>query len=244
MTRRFAPIVPLLLVALLPLGASAEAAPEQVDATITTSESIDRHEGRTESIDAHESGPESIDAHESRAGEIDAHESGAEQLDAHEESSESLQGRVVGSEALEGFGHAEQTPAQRLAAARAKLQAARQRHAQSQQLVHVPAAADPDAPAASSAVGERWDHWTSRIDVARHRIEVAQAVVDVWDESYARMIQADYPRGEARQDLIDSRNKAKQRLEREKAMLPRVLEAAREAGVPPGVLEQHGGASD
>ena len=91
--------------------------------------------------------------------------------------------------------------------------------------------------------GDRWAVWTSRVDMAKHRVEVAEATVEVWDQSYADMIQSDYPRGDARQKLIDSRDTARQRLAAEQAKLPRIVEAARRAGVPPGVLELHAGSA-
>ena len=238
------PLALLATVVLLPSGiALAQDAildPQETEADITTSEEIQNHEGHTENIDRHEGRTENIDNHEGRVGNIDNHEEGSENIDAHEEGSETMHGRVVNSEQLEGMGRAPQTADERLAAARAKLAAARARHTQ-YRASHPPASADPAAPAASAADGDRWGEWTARIDVARHRVDVAAATVEVWDQSYADMIQSDYPRGEARQKLIDSRDQAKQRLAAEQANLPRVVEAARRAGVPPGVLELHAG---
>ena len=45
-----------------------------------------------------------------------------------------------------------------------------------------------------------------------------------------------YPRGQARQDLVDSRERAIQRLVAEKAKLPMLVERARQAGVSQSLL--------
>ena len=213
---------------------------EKPDALITTSEDIDDHEGAYEDIHDYEGETEDIHDHEARAEDIHDHEADSEKLSDHHADSSTLYGKVVESERLQGMGHHPDSTRQRLSTARQKLQAARERHAHHQKrATNYPAAVDPEAPASSAGAEARWDHWTARIDMAAQRIGVAKAVVAVWDESYAEMIQADYPRGDARQKLLDSRDKSVQRLASEEAMLPRMIEEARRAGVPPGVLELH-----
>jgi hypothetical protein len=214
--------------------------PDKPDALITTSESIDDHEGRYEDIHDHEGRTEDIHDHEGRSGDIHDHEGDSEKLSDHHADSETLYDKIVESERLHGMGHLPESTDQRLEDARQKLQAARARHSHHEARARqVPAAADPEAPAASSGAEAQWEHWTARIDMTKERIGVAKAVVDIWDKSYAQMIQADYPRGDARQKLLDSRDQARQQLASEEAMLPRLIEQARRAGVPPGILELH-----
>jgi hypothetical protein len=217
------------------------AEPPKPDAVITTSEDIHDHEGSAEDIHDHEGSTEDIHDHEGSTEDIHDHEEGAERLSDHHADSETLEGRVVESERLHGMGKLPMTSDERLEAAREKLRVARERHAHhaARAKAAAPAAADPDAPASSRSVENRYDHWTAPIDVAKGRIGVAQAAVGVWDESYAKMIQADYPRGDKRQELIDSRDQAKRRLASEEAALHRMIDQARKAGVPPGVLELH-----
>jgi hypothetical protein len=220
--------------------------PVKEDALIGTSEQLGDHDGAYEDIHDHEGHTEDIHDH---GGASQGMQSAApEKLSDHHADSEALAGRVVESERLHGMGHEIKGTGDRLADARARLAAARARHAKHSHPAAAPASAvDPAAPASSQANEKRYEHWTARIDVETHRIEVAKAALDVWDESYARMIQADYPRGEARQKLIDSRDRARERYEAEQARLPRMIEEARKAGVPPGVLELHtssGGASE
>ena len=57
------------------------------------------------------------------------------------------------------------------------------------------------------------------------------------DARYAQMLNRNYPRGDARQQLIDERERAKTRLESERQMSDRLREQARQAGVPESVLE-------
>lgn len=238
----------VFFVTLLPLAFAGadELHPEfgESDADITTTEDIHGHEGRTGGIDSHEGHTETMQGREAKEEGVDPLVTHTEEIDRHESATGSMAGRETTSEALEGEGHGEVTPAQRLRAAEARLEAARARHARVEP--HEPAEALPAAPAASPAGDEPWAKWTARLDVAQKRIQVARAALEVWDQSYADMMRDDYPRGEARQQLIDSRERAKDRLAAEEAKLPKLVEAARRDGVPPGVLEVYssGGAGD
>ena len=228
----------------LGLGGSASQAepgsqPETPDALIGTSENIRDHEGAYEDIHGHEGRSEDIHHHEGTSRSLDGMSVRAEKLSDHHADSETLKGRVVQSERLHGMGHEIKSSSERLDEARARLAAARARHATKMRPAPAATAAAPAAPASAGVNSAPYEHWTARIDVERPRIAVAEAALTVWDEYYARMIQSDYPRGEARQKLIDSRNAARERVEAEQARLPRMVEEARKAGVPPGVLELH-----
>ena len=238
----------LLAVALLPGMSAADPLSfgdsDQPDASITSSEELEGHEGSYQDIHRNEGRTEDIHAHETRSDGLDAHEEGAESLSHHEAGSQTFGPRDAESEALLGMGHPSSTAEERLQEAREKLRAARERHAPIEARAQQDLAdADPDAPVASASGGESDARWTARIDVARERIGVARAAAAVWDDRYSNMIQSDYPRGAARQQLIDSRERAKQRLASEESNLPRLVEAARRAGVSPGVLALHSGAA-
>lgn len=249
-------IVLVFVLALLPAVALAQSGiihPEKPDAEITTSEDIHDHEGRSENIQDHEGGYEDIHGHRGASEDIHRHEAGSEKLADHHADSERINDEVVESERLHGMGALPKTTDERLASARERLRAARARHAHHEAKAREqsalrqsgasapPASAqsDPELSAASQRADDRYAHWTARIDVARERIGVAEASLAVWDESYAQMIQSDYPRGDARQKLIDSRDRARDRVASEKARLPRMIEEAKRAGVPAGVLQQH-----
>jgi hypothetical protein len=216
----------ILGVAALPAGAEVQSL-EQPDALIGGGEQIDDHEAGYEDIHDHEGKTEDIHDHEGKTEDIHNHEGKTEDIHDHHAESESLDGRSVESERLFGM---ENDPDLALSAARQKLLDARQRHArvvrQAEKAVVLPTAEDLT------------DHgtWPHRLEVAQHRILVAEANLQIYDRAYADMIRNDYPRGDARQDLIDSRDRAKGRFESERALLPRLVQHAREAGVPQSVL--------
>lgn len=155
------------------------------------------------------------------------HEGRFENIDRREAASSSLTGRSVLSGRLFGT---QSDPEQALTAAREKLLNARQRHQRAVVRAETTAAAPPTAPEDESG------SWPHRLEMSQHRILVAQANLQIYDKAYADMLHDDYPRGQARQDLIDSRERAVQRLEAEKAKLPMLVERAREAGVSQSLL--------
>jgi len=208
-------------------AAADPATPPQPDALIGGAESLAGHEAAFENIDTHEARPQALDAHEASFGNIDDHEGHFGNIQQHEAASESLAGRSVPSERLFGM---QNDPEQALTAAREELLNARQRHqravVQAEKTLTTPQAAPVDADGT----------WPQRLEMAEHRILVAQANLRIHDKAYADMLRDDYPRGQARQDLIDSRKRALQRLLAEKAQLPRLVEQAREAGVSQSLL--------
>ena len=228
---RLAAVALLTLVALALSHAGPAAGnhdtPRQPDALIGGGESLAGHEAAFENIDAHEARTQTLDAHEAAFGNIDDHEGHFENIDRHQAVSESLAGRSVPSERLFGM---QNDPGQALTAAREKLLNARQRHqravVQAEETLATPLAAPENE-------GGTWPH---RLEMGKHRILVAQANLQIYDKAYADMLRDDYPRDKARQDLIDSRERAMQRLEAEKAKLPMLVARAREAGVSQSLL--------
>lgn len=220
-------------VALLWIAASGHA--EQPDALIGTSEQIATREAGPEALSAHEAGGEEIADHEQGSRSLDGMSVPAEALSDHRATSESLDGRVVDSERLTGMGHPVESSGEGLAAAERALQAARQAHARAQR-EHAPAAMG-SAPAPSSSFGGgAHSQWMARLDVQRHRTRLAQANLDVTNARYADMLRRDYPRGAERQALIDQRTQAQSRLDSELALSRRLVEQARQAGVPESTL--------
>lgn len=230
--------VVLLLVA---TGAPAQvrdldAEPDSVDSVTVGPERMD--EAHSEGMDSGR--PGSLDSSIEGTEQIAPRDTGSESLDARTQGSEVIEPRDLGPSSIVGSDPVEQTSAQRLEAARNALREAEARHERIRTQPG-PAAVAPDAPAASEDAGDRWAEWSSRIQLARGRVQVAKARVDVLDDAYAHMMRDDYPRGADRQKLIDELQTARERLAAEQSHLPRLLEEARREGVPPGILEVQDG---
>jgi hypothetical protein len=136
----------------------------------------------------------------------------------------------------------ENDPRRALSEARQKLLDARQRHARAVQAAKV----ERSRPETSQTPEDRvtpgdssHGTWSHRLEMAKHRILVAEARVQLMDTAYAQMIRDDHPRGDARQQLIEQRQQAKQRLQGEQARLPQLVAHARQEGVPAGVLSDY-----
>jgi len=183
---------------------------------------------------------EDIYAHEGAGGTLGSYYGAPESLRDHHAGSEKLEDHSAQSERLSGEGHPVGSPEQGLADARAKLRAARERHG-----IHAHGRRDSSASLEQQfrqqnpQLGATTQQWKDRLDIARQRLEVAEQRAKLMDTRYAKMMRNDYPRGDARQQLIDERDAAKQRLEGEQAAWPKLLERARTAGVPQGVLARY-----
>ena len=217
-----------------PAGAWADSHPEE--ARIGGGEIIDTREGSFEDMYRHEGKAEDIHHHEGRSADIHRHEGGRENLADHHAQSETLGGRSANFERLFGM---ENDPNSALSKARQKLLDARQRHSRAVKAAEAERSrpASPDARATRGGTSDRI--WSHRLEMAKHRILVAEARVQMMDSSYADMIRNDHPRGDARQQLIDQRDQAKQRLKAEQARLPQLVAHARQQGAPESVLSRY-----
>ena len=98
-----------------------------------------------------------------------------------------------------------------------------------------PAAASPAQPAARAA--EEIDEWRQTLLEARERVDEAQVQVTVAQQAFRNARHRDR-RGGERAELRAAVGAAEQELAEAEAALPELLEQARRAGVPPGVLRE------
>ena len=100
------------------------------------------------------------------------------------------------------------------------------------------AQSQPAAPASSTALGaEEIAEWRQTFLEARERVDGAREQVTVAQQAY-RDARKRNRRGAERADLLAAQGAAEQELAEAEAELPALLEEARRAGVPPGVLRE------
>jgi hypothetical protein len=99
-----------------------------------------------------------------------------------------------------------------------------------------PPPAAPSAESAGSAkeVGE----WRERLLEAQQRLESARERAAATQHAYRDWRQRKRPRGEKKEELLAKLEGAEQELAEAEAELPVLLDEARRAGVPPGVLRE------
>lgn len=100
-----------------------------------------------------------------------------------------------------------------------------------------PAGAGPAAPAPGPvASAEQPSAWPERIGRLRSELDLAQERRDAAEAAVTRMRHRRHPRGEARKALLTERDAARTAYTESEQVLDRMLEEARRAGVPPGLL--------
>jgi hypothetical protein len=82
-------------------------------------------------------------------------------------------------------------------------------------------------------------YWEQRLERALQRIELARRRATEAETEYSRARHDDYPRGEALNEIKEKHLAAERELRRAEEALPRLVEQARRAGVPPGVLRHY-----
>jgi hypothetical protein len=228
-------VAALVLLVGAPSGGRADSAEEE--ALIGGGEGLGTHAGSAGQIGDHEGKAGDIHNREAAAGRIQDDEARSGSLADHAGHSGNLESQESGSERLSGV---ENDPSLALSKARQNLLDARQRHAREVKAAEAeasrPATAERQRTSGASDGHQTWSH---RLELAKHRILVAEAQVRVMDTAYADMIRTDYPRGDARQQLIDQRQQAAERLKSEQARLPQLVARARQEGVPPGALSDY-----
>ena len=109
-----------------------------------------------------------------------------------------------------------------------------------------PAAAQPAkleqresrAPSAPSESPE-FDEWRTSLDEATDRLAKARESLEQAEYTWQDWRQRKYPRGARRAELLATLEAARVELAEAEKELPKLLEAARRAGVPPGVLRNY-----
>jgi hypothetical protein len=96
----------------------------------------------------------------------------------------------------------------------------------------------PAAPANSAGISaEEIEEWRQTLLEAQERVDRAQEDVVVAQQAFRKARQRNR-RGDERGELLATVQAAEQELEDAEADLPLLLEQARRAGVPPGVLAE------
>ena len=78
--------------------------------------------------------------------------------------------------------------------------------------------------------------WVQRLEDARSRLQRARTAVEAGDTTYAKGRHRERLRGEPREEIVAEREAAALELAAAEAAWPKLLEEARRAGLPPGVL--------
>jgi hypothetical protein len=98
----------------------------------------------------------------------------------------------------------------------------------------------PAAPAPANSAGisaEEIEEWRQTLFEARERVDKAQEDVAVTQQAFRKARQRNR-RGDERGELLATLQAAEQDLEEAEAALPLLLDQARRAGVPPGILRE------
>lgn len=104
-------------------------------------------------------------------------------------------------------------------------------------LAAAPASLRAEPPAALDEEAAQLEAtWVERLGEARSQLSAARERAAQAEHAYRDMRQRDYPRGEARVEIEEELADARLALEETEAAYPRLLDEAREAGVPPGTL--------
>lgn len=102
--------------------------------------------------------------------------------------------------------------------------------------VVLPSPAAADLP---PRVQERYAGWIEQLDQARQRVELARERLAEAKAALQDQRQRRYPRGEDKEELEAAVIEAQEEVAAAEAELPALLEKARRAGVPWGVLRQY-----
>ena len=116
--------------------------------------------------------------------------------------------------------------------------------------VAVPAVAEETAAdsAAASAEANGDDaevaRWVKQLDDAKLRLDVAQKQLDTLSNAKGRGAARRYPRGDAKAKYLDELARTRTEYEAARRALPDVVEEARRAGIPVGLLEPYESAAE
>ncbi|RIK98756.1 MAG: hypothetical protein DCC71_20820 [Proteobacteria bacterium] len=100
-------------------------------------------------------------------------------------------------------------------------------------------ATDPNAIAAEEQEAEALAAWTKRLGEARARLDAAERELAELEGAKGRGAHRRYPRGEAKGKYLERLDAARSERDAAARALPELLEEARRAGVPNGVLSRY-----
>lgn len=105
-------------------------------------------------------------------------------------------------------------------------------------LAQPPASPAPEEPAAT-AEEDSEAAWVKRLDEAAARLAGAQRQVEQLEGAKGKGASRRYPRGDAKAKYLDDLEAAHTELADARAALPELVEEARRAGIPNGVLDRY-----
>jgi hypothetical protein len=85
--------------------------------------------------------------------------------------------------------------------------------------------------------GADWSEWISTLAESQENVRSLRATVAKMEAEVSRMRSRRYPRGEERARLLTASERASSELEEAETRHPELLEEARQAGVPQGLLQ-------
>ena len=95
-----------------------------------------------------------------------------------------------------------------------------------------------NAQASASALEapEDWSAWVDMLEESAKQVRSLRKVTAALESDVSRMRSRRYPRGEERERLLAAYERARTQLEEAEVNHPALLEQARQAGVPQGIL--------
>lgn len=93
------------------------------------------------------------------------------------------------------------------------------------------------SPASAVAVTADWSTWIGELEKSAQKVRSLRETTAALEADVSRMRSRRYPRGEERARLEAAYERARTQLEEAEAAHPALLEQARQAGVPQGILQ-------
>jgi len=93
------------------------------------------------------------------------------------------------------------------------------------------------SPESALEVTDDWSTWVATLEESAQKVRSLRKITGELESDVSRMRSRRYPRGEEREKLLAAYERARTQLEEAEAAHPALLEQARQAGVPPGVLQ-------
>lgn len=93
------------------------------------------------------------------------------------------------------------------------------------------------SPDSALEVTEDWSTWVATLEESAQQVRSLRKITADLESDVSRMRSRRYPRGEERERLLAAYERARTQLEEAEANHPALLEQARQAGVPQGVLQ-------
>jgi hypothetical protein len=108
----------------------------------------------------------------------------------------------------------------------------------------VPARAEAEraAPGADDSLRDEsqdWASWVQQLDESARKLRELRRIESQLQAEIDKAISRRYPRGEEKQRLLDAHERAKADLAEAEQQHPDLLEQARQAGVPQGLLQDY-----